>query len=128
MSNITSLQYHNTMIKFRRSMSPNGFEVIAGRDCNENEAITFQEAHPDDLWFHASGVPGSHVLLKHINGKDYQQNDILFAAYLAAKYSKAKFDKKVLVDYCMAQYVTKTIKAPKGMVNISNHRQVTVKM
>lgn len=107
-------------------MSPNGFEVLSGRDCHENEALTFQEAHPDDLWFHASDVPGSHVLLKHVIDKNYQQIDILFAAQLAAKYSKAKVNKKVKVDYCMIKDVTKPHKAPKGMVNISNHRQITV--
>jgi predicted ribosome quality control (RQC) complex YloA/Tae2 family protein len=109
-------------------MSPNGFEVFAGRDCNENEALTFQEAHPDDVWFHASDVPGSHVVLKHLKDKDHQHCDILFAAHVAAQYSKAKTHKKVKVDYCMVGDVTKPLKASKGMVHISNHRQVTVVM
>jgi NAD(P)H-hydrate epimerase len=35
-----------------------------GRSARENDRITFHEASPDDLWFHARGLPGAHVILK----------------------------------------------------------------
>lgn len=101
--------------------SPNGFTVLVGRDAKSNDHLTFQVADPDDLWLHASDVPGSHVVI-HTNGAKPQREDVLFAAQLAAKHSKAD-DHKVSVDVCRIKDIKKPRKAAPGEVEIvgDNH-------
>ena len=44
--------------------TPAGCTIVYGRNAIENDKVTFQMGEPDDWWFHAQGVPGSHVILK----------------------------------------------------------------
>ena len=48
---------------YRHLTSPSGLKVLVGRNRRDNEAICFQEARQDDVWMHARGCPGAHVLL-----------------------------------------------------------------
>ena len=68
-----------------------GFIVYQGRDAVSNDYITFEMSDPDDYWFHAKGVPGSHVLLKV---KDRLPTDdiIKSVSKIAAKNSKSPDD------------------------------------
>jgi predicted ribosome quality control (RQC) complex YloA/Tae2 family protein len=43
---------------------PSGARIFVGRSPRENVEVTFKIARPDDLWFHARGIPGSHVVLQ----------------------------------------------------------------
>ena len=43
---------------------PSGARIYVGRSPRENAEVTFRIARPDDLWFHARGIPGSHVILQ----------------------------------------------------------------
>ncbi len=40
-----------------------GFEVLCGRNNKENDELTHRIASKKDIWFHARGVAGSHVVL-----------------------------------------------------------------
>ena len=41
-----------------------GWIVLAGRTDADNDRLSLTLAEPDDWWFHAHGLPGSHVLLR----------------------------------------------------------------
>lgn len=106
------------MGKFRYFTSPNGFQVIAGRNANENDELTCKLAAPQDLWFHAKDSPGSHVIMKYnvkYDVKDVPIEDIIYASEIALKYSKS-VNKKI--DYCLVQDVLKPKGAPPGLVNL----------
>ncbi len=47
----------------RRFTTPEGFEILCGKNDYGNELLLKRYARGSDLWFHASGVSGSHVLL-----------------------------------------------------------------
>ena len=47
----------------RRFLLPGDWEVRVGRNNVENDELTHRFAHADDVWLHASAVPGSHVVL-----------------------------------------------------------------
>jgi Predicted RNA-binding protein homologous to eukaryotic snRNP len=38
--------------------------VFAGLSSKGNRYVTFKLAGADDIWFHAQGVPGAHVILR----------------------------------------------------------------
>ncbi len=97
-----------------RYTSPSGFTVLVGRNAKENDLLT-RLAHSEDLWFHAQGVPGSHVILK-AEGKTPPLEDLLFAARLAAYHSKARGERQVPVDYTRKKHVWRPRKAPPGQV------------
>ena len=45
------------------TVTPGGYRVLIGRNNLQNDHLTFRVASRGDLWFHAKGVPGSHVIL-----------------------------------------------------------------
>ncbi len=90
-------------------VSKDGYDIYIGKNNLQNEEITFQLAEGNDWWFHAKGVPGSHVLVK---SKNQELPDRVFeeAAALAVHYSKSRGNSKVEVDYIQKKH----IKKPKG--------------
>ncbi len=91
-----------------RLEAPGGFEVWVGRNRKENDWLT-RSAHSGDVWMHAQGVPGSHVIVR-ARGKPVPLETLLFAAQLAAYHSRARGEKNVPVDYTLKKHVWR----PKG--------------
>ncbi|MEH2407249.1 Rqc2 family fibronectin-binding protein [Nostoc sp.] len=95
---------------FHRYLTPNGFEVLIGRNNRQNDQLTFRVAGDYDLWFHAQEIPGSHVLLRLEPGAVAEEADLQFVANLAAYYSRARQSDQVPVVYTQLKHVYK----PKG--------------
>lgn len=113
---------------FRVFTSPNGFRILIGRNSRQNDLISKAKGKEGDLWFHARGAPGAHVLLK-LDGKskDPSEVDIECAAQLAAYFSKMKDERKVTVSMTRAENVTKPKNAPPGLVQITKERSILVR-
>ena len=107
-----------------RLKSPSGFDVWIGKNNKENDLLT-RSAHSEDLWFHAQGIPGSHVILR-TQGRNAPLEDLLFAAALAAFNSKGKGDKNIAVDYTSKKHVWKPRKAAAGQVLYSQGKSLFV--
>ncbi|MEZ4768387.1 MAG: NFACT RNA binding domain-containing protein [Caldilineales bacterium] len=71
----------------RRYTSREGFAILVGRNSRQNERVTFEIATADDLWLHARGFPGSHVVIRS-GGRPVSDETVQRAAELAA-YSHA---------------------------------------
>lgn len=69
--------------------TPEGYTVLVGRSARLNDEITFRRAAADDLWFHARGVPGAHVVLRS-GGRPVSEETMRRVAALAAYYSAAR--------------------------------------
>jgi predicted ribosome quality control (RQC) complex YloA/Tae2 family protein len=95
---------------FHRYRTPNGFEVLIGRNNRQNDQLTFRVAGDYDLWFHAQEIPGSHLLLRLEPGTVPEVTDLQFVANLAAYYSRARHSEQVPVVYTQPKHVYK----PKG--------------
>jgi predicted ribosome quality control (RQC) complex YloA/Tae2 family protein len=95
---------------FHRYRTPNGFEVLIGRNNRQNDQLTFRVAGDYDLWFHAQEIPGSHLLLRLEPGTVPEGTDLQFVANLAAYYSRARHSEQVPVVYTQPKHVYK----PKG--------------
>lgn len=95
----------------RQYITRDGWTVLAGRNNKENDILTHKMAAQNDIWFHAHGYPGSHVILRRDGRKEEpSKQSIEDAAGVAAFWSKGKSAKKVSVVYTLAKYVSK----PKG--------------
>ncbi|CAN5761539.1 NFACT RNA binding domain-containing protein [soil metagenome] len=108
---------------FRRYTTPQGFELLIGRNNHQNEQLTFKQASDYDLWLHAQEIPGSHVLLRLDAGTVPGDETLQLAASLAAYYSRARQSDQVPVVYTEPKNVYKPKGALPGMV-IYKHERV----
>jgi len=100
---------------FRRYLVDDRWEVWVGRNNKENDELTHRSAHSRDIWLHAQGVPGSHVILR-TGGKPEQvpRSVLEKAGALAALNSRARHSELVPVIHTQQRYVRKPRKAPAG--------------
>lgn len=95
---------------------PSGARIFVGRSPRENVEVTFRLARPDDLWFHARGIPGSHVVLQAPPGGVPEDADLDAAADLAAAHSRARHSGRVEIDFTERKHVRKQRDGGPGMV------------
>lgn len=107
---------------FRRYQTPQGFELLIGRNNSQNEQLTFRQASDYDLWFHAQEIPGSHVLLRLDAGEVPNDDTLQLAASIAAYYSRARQSEQVPVVYTEPKNVYKPKGALPGMVIYKQER------
>ena len=96
-------------------ISSDGFHIYVGKNNYQNDELTFKMANGGDWWFHAKGIPGSHVVLI-TEGKEVPDRAFEEAASLAAYYSKGKDQDKVEIDYLKRKDVKKPGGAKPGFV------------
>ena len=96
-------------------ISSDGFHMYVGKNNFQNEELTFKFAVGNDWWFHAKGIPGSHVIVKS-EGKELPDRTFEEAAGLAAYYSKGRENEKVEIDYVQKKQVKKVAGAAPGFV------------
>ncbi|WP_353929805.1 NFACT family protein [Okeanomitos corallinicola TIOX110] len=101
---------------FHRYRTPSGFEVLIGRNNNQNDYLTFRVAGDYDLWFHAQEIPGSHVLLRLEPGTVAEEADLEYTANIAAYFSRGRQSEQVPVVYTQPNRVYKPKGAKPGLV------------
>lgn len=93
-----------------------GFDLYVGKNNYQNDDLTFNLASGGDWWFHAKGIPGSHVILK-TGGREVPDELFNIAGSLAAYYSSGREGGgKVEVDYLLRKNVKKPNGAKPGFV------------
>jgi predicted ribosome quality control (RQC) complex YloA/Tae2 family protein len=106
--------------------SSDGMRLLVGRNSRQNEELTFRRAARGDLWLHARGVPGGHVVIKAA-GRDVPERTVEEAAALAAHYSAARNDQRVDVVVTDIRHVRRMRSAGPGMVTYSRERVLAVR-
>ena len=104
-----------------------GYTILVGRNNVGNDKIVKELSAPEDLWLHAQGIPGSHVLVKRLAGKEVPKEVIEEAARLAVLHSKAKGSRNVPVFLAEARHVSKFKGAKPGLVRIARYSTVSVR-
>ena len=104
-----------------------GFVIIAGRTSKDNDFISVKVAAPEDYWFHVRGMPGSHVLLRSLNGQEPDKRLQETAAAVAAWYSKARNGGVTAVSMTKAKFVSKPGGVKDGTVYIKNEKVFKVR-
>jgi predicted ribosome quality control (RQC) complex YloA/Tae2 family protein len=98
---------------------PGGWTVFAGATDADNDYLSTELARPDDWWFHADKVPGSHVILRAKAAAEPSRDTLKQAAAVAAYHSKARKAGSVPVHCTRARYVSKPRGVKTGTVNVS---------
>ncbi len=115
-------------VPFRVFTVAGGFQVWAGKNSANNDLLTQRYAKPNDLWFHARGAGGSHVVLRVGTGRgEPSKQAIEQAAAIAAYYSKMKNASFVPVAMTEKKYVRKPKGAPAGTVVLEREKTIFVR-
>lgn len=114
-------------ISFKHFVIEDKYHVFVGKDSKNNDLLTTRFAKQNDLWFHARGVSGSHVVLRVDNPKEaIPKNIIKKTASLAAFHSKAKTSKLTPVAYTFKKYVVKKKDLNPGQVYLLREEVIMV--
>ena len=109
-------------------VTSDGYELFIGKNNYQNEEVSFKLGDGGDLWFHAKGVTGSHVIVKTGGQPMEEIPDRVFieAAELAAWFSSHREDQKVDVDYTIRKNLRKVPNQAPGFVIYHTNWTVTV--
>jgi predicted ribosome quality control (RQC) complex YloA/Tae2 family protein len=113
---------------FRRFTSTDGLPIFVGRNARENDELTFGLARHDDLWLHARGTPGSHVVVRMERGADPPPETLRDAAILALLYSDLKRSGKGEVIYTRRKWVKKAKGHAPGAVVVTQEKSIMVSL
>lgn len=106
-------------------LSSDGYHIYVGKNNFQNEELTFKFAAGSDWWFHAKGIPGSHVIVKS-EGQELPDRVFEEAGKLAAYYSKSRGGEKVEIDYLERKNVKKPNGSKPGFVVYYTNYSLTI--
>lgn len=112
----------------RAFTASSGETILVGKDAASNDALTTKVARPGDLWLHARGVVGAHVVVPrwYASGR-VDAESLVDAATLAAHFSDARGDAVIDVAYADRRFVTKPRGAAPGAVTLLRERVLPVR-
>ena len=114
-------------IPFYRIRVADGYEVWVGRNAKQNDLLTSRYAKKYDIWMHARGVKGSHVVLRLPDRNKRPGKHVLAsAASVAAYYSKARGSDLVPVIVTERKWVRKPKGALPGTVVVEREEVLMV--
>jgi len=102
--------------------------IYVGRNARENDELTFGVARSDDLWLHAHGTPGSHVVVRLEKGAEVPKESLHDAAMLALLYSDLKKSGKGDVIYTRRKWVKKAKGQAPGAVIVTQEKSLRVSL
>lgn len=102
--------------------------MLVGKSAEDNDLLSTKLTQPLDFWFHLAGDSGSHVLVRNPDHLERLPKPTeLFAAALAAGYSKARNAGRVAVHMARGADVSKRRGQPAGEVTLERYTTVMVK-
>jgi len=105
--------------------SSDGYDMFVGKNNYQNDELTFKVATGNDWWFHAKGMPGSHVIVK-ANNEELPDRTFEEAGMLAAYYSGGRDAEKVEIDYLQKKNIKKPNGAAPGFVVYYTNYSLTI--
>lgn len=112
----------------RMIRAPGGETILVGRTGPDNDRLTFKIAGPDDVWLHAAGVPGAHVVIQLPRGGSLPPRETLArAAELAAWFSDARSAGAVDVHWTRRKLVRRARGGASGQVTLKRFETVRVR-
>lgn len=113
---------------YRQYRSLTGAPLLVGRNAEGNDALTASIARGNDLWLHARGREGAHVVARLEKGRGPDGETLLDAAHLAAHFSDGRGEPQLEVVATRAKYVRKVKGAAAGAVTFSQERTILLRV
>jgi predicted ribosome quality control (RQC) complex YloA/Tae2 family protein len=113
---------------YKEYLSSTGRRIWVGRNAKSNETLTFRVARPHDLWLHARGASGSHVVVPLEKNETAGSDLLVDAAHLALHHSQLKGEPRGEVAYTQAKYVKRQKGAAPGTVTVTREKTMVLKV
>lgn len=114
-------------LPYRKFVTVDGSAVLVGRSAAENDRLTLRVARPHDLWLHARGVTGAHVIVQLAKGRSCSPETLVDAATLAAHFSDLRAESIVDVLYTPRRFVHKRKASASGAVTLGREKVIAVR-
>jgi predicted ribosome quality control (RQC) complex YloA/Tae2 family protein len=114
-------------LPYRKFTSLAGAPILVGRSARDNDALTLRIARGNDLWLHARGMQGAHVVVPGA-GDSPDARTLGDAALLAAHFSSGRDNDGVEVAWTLCKYVRKPKGAPAGSVAVTQEKVLRVRL
>jgi predicted ribosome quality control (RQC) complex YloA/Tae2 family protein len=115
-------------LPYRTFRALDGTAILVGKGAAQNDALTRAVARGNDLWLHARGVTGAHVVVRLDRGKAPDQETLLDAAHLAVHFSDARGAPQADVAYTRAKHVRKPKGAAPGAVVYAQEKVILLRV
>ncbi|MBI3091394.1 MAG: NFACT family protein [Candidatus Tectomicrobia bacterium] len=111
----------------RHYRTRDGWDILVGAHSRGNDYLMTKIAREHDVWLHAQGSAGSHVVIRNPTKIEKLPDSVIEqAARLAAHFSKAHHQARVDVIVTSRRYVKKRKGMPPGMVTVEKHDTITL--
>jgi len=108
--------------------SADGWSILVGKTARDNDRLTFKLAGPDDLWLHAAGTTGAHVVVRTAERRDeVPETTLKEAAQAAAWFSDARGEGLVDVHWARRKHVRRAGRAGPGRVTLKRFQTLRVR-
>lgn len=111
-----------------RTFHSRGGPILVGRGARDNDDLTFRVARPHDLWLHAKGQKGAHVIVPLDRGKTCPAERLLDAAHLAAHFSDARGEGVVEIQHTARRFLRKPKGAVPGLVVVDREKVLLLRV
>ena len=115
-------------LPYREFVTLDASSVLVGRGAADNDRLTLRVARPHDLWLHARGVTGAHVIVRLTKGQSCSPEVLVDAATLAAHFSDLRGESIVDVLYTPRRFVHKRKGSPVGSVTLGSEKVIAVRI
>jgi predicted ribosome quality control (RQC) complex YloA/Tae2 family protein len=112
---------------YRKFISQAGAPILVGRSARDNDALTLRIARGNDLWLHARGVQGAHVVVPGA-GESPDARTLGDAALLAAHFSSARGEQGAEVAWTRCKHLRKPKGAAPGSVIVTQEKVLRVRL
>ncbi len=102
--------------------------ILVGRGAKDNDALTTKHARPHDLWLHAKGWTGAHVIVPLGKNESCPSELLIDAAHLAAHFSDARGEAVVEIQYTPRKYVRKPKGSAPGAVVVDREKVLVLRL
>lgn len=113
---------------YREFVATDGAQILVGRSAADNDRLTLRVARPHDLWLHARGVTGAHVIVPLAKGKSCSPEALVDAATLAAYFSDLRGELITDVLYTSRRFVHKRKGSAVGSVSLDREKVIAVRI
>ena len=111
---------------YRTYTSAEGIAILVGKTAKDNDHLTFKIGKPDDLWLHARGTPGSHVIVRLEKGQTVPHETLKDAATLTLWFSDLRKSGKGEVIYTLRKFVKKSKGQKLGAVTVTRDKSIWI--
>jgi hypothetical protein len=112
---------------YRAFVAASGARILVGRKAEDNDALTLHVARPHDLWLHAKGRSGAHVVVPLAKGTSCPPDLLVEAAHLAAHFSEARDERVLEIGYAPRRYVRKPRGSAPGFVVVDREKVLVLR-